>query len=139
MKILRPPERPSRMAPAENFTGTVLQDPLIRAEAPGRVQANLVTFLPGARTNWHTHPLGQILYVLSGTGAVQTWGGPLRRVQAGDVVWFPAGEKHWHGAGPTTSLVHLALTEFLDGKGADWFEPVDDHDFGQTPSEHEDA
>jgi quercetin dioxygenase-like cupin family protein len=135
MKILRPPERPSRMAPAENFTGTVLQDPLIRAEAPGRVQANLVTFLPGARTNWHAHPLGQILYVLSGTGAVQTWGGPRRRVQAGDVVWFPAGEKHWHGAGPTTSMVHLALTEFLDGKGADWFEPVDDRDYQEGAAE----
>ncbi len=126
MKILRPTDRPSRMAPADKFTGTVLQDPLLRAEEPGRVQANLVTFLPGARTNWHTHPLGQILYILSGCGAVQVWGEEVRPVQAGDVVWFAAGEKHWHGSSPTNSMVHLALTEFLDGSGADWPEPVDD-------------
>lgn len=135
MKILRPGERQSRTAPAANFTGTVWQDPLFRAEAPGRVQANLVTFLPGARTNWHTHPLGQILYILSGSGAVQTWGEAIRPVQAGDVVWFPAGEKHWHGAGPATSMVHLSLTEFLDGKGADWLEPVEDAQYNGQVSD----
>jgi len=134
MKILRPTDRPSRMAPADKFTGTVLQDPLIRAEDPGRVQANLVTFLPGARTNWHTHPLGQILYILSGSGAVQVWGQDRRPVQAGDVVWFPAGEKHWHGSSPTNSMVHLALTEFLDGSGADWLEPVDDAQYAAPDS-----
>lgn len=130
MKILKPADRPSRMAPASNFTGSVLQDPLFKAEEPGRAQLNMVTFLPGARTNWHTHPLGQTLYITSGSGLVQTWGERVRTVQAGDVVWFPAGEKHWHGAGPSTSMVHLSLTEFLDGKGADWLEPVEDAQYG---------
>jgi len=129
MKISKVSERPSRTAPAQNFTGTVWQDPLIRAEEPGRVQANRVTFTPGARTNWHTHPLGQILYVLSGSGYVQTWGEDPRPVGPGDVVWFPAGEKHWHGASATNTMTHLALTEFLDGKGAEWLEPVSDDDY----------
>jgi len=129
MKILRPESRPSRTAPASNFTGVVLQDPLFKAETPGRAQINLVTFTPGARTNWHTHPLGQILYVLNGSGRVQCWGRPIELVHAGDVIWFPAGEKHWHGAGPDTAMVHFSLTEFLDGKGADWMEPVSDEQY----------
>ena len=135
MKILRPENRPSRTAPANNFTGVVWQDPMFKAEAPGRAQLNLVTFTPGARTNWHTHPLGQILYVLSGSGRVQRWGGPIEQVHAGDVVWFPAGEKHWHGAGPDTNMVHFSLTEFLDGKGADWMEPVSDEQYKEPAAE----
>lgn len=129
MKILKAGTRPSRQAPGKNFTGVVWQDPLFKAEEPGRVQANQVTFTPGARTNWHTHPLGQILYILSGSGRVQIWGENIQEVTAGDVVWFPAGEKHWHGAGPETTMVHLSLTEFLDGKGADWLEPVTDEQY----------
>ena len=129
MKILKAGTRPSRQAPEKNFTGVVWQDPLFKAEEPGRVQANQVTFTPGARTNWHTHPLGQILYILSGSGRVQIWGEEIRQVTAGDVVWFPPGEKHWHGAGPETTMVPLSLTEFLDGKGADWLEPVTDGEY----------
>ena len=129
MKLLKVGTRPSRYAPEKNFTGLVLQDPIFRAEDPGRVQANCVTFTAGSRTNWHTHPLGQILYVLSGAGYVQVWGEPAQEIKAGDAVWFPPGEKHWHGAGPTTNLVHLALTEFLDGKGAEWMEPVSDEEY----------
>lgn len=134
MKILRSGTRPSRPAPASNFNGVVWQDPLFKAEEPGRVQANLVTFVPGARTNWHTHPLGQILYILSGSGRVQTWGREIELVNAGDVVWFPPGEKHWHGAGPETTMVHLSLTEFQDGKGADWMEGVTDVQYRNFPT-----
>jgi quercetin dioxygenase-like cupin family protein len=132
MKILKSGTRPSRTAPANNFTGVVWQDPLFKAEEPGRVQANLVTFTPNARTNWHTHPAGQILYILTGSGRVQTWGNPVQIVNAGDVVWFPAGEKHWHGAGPDTTMVHLSLTEFVGGKGADWMEPVSDQQYAEV-------
>jgi len=98
----------------------------VEAPAPARVRATTVRFEPGARTNWHTHPLGQTLYIVSGTGQVQTWGGPVREVRAGDVVWIPPHEKHWHGAGPATTMVHVAIHEALDGKHVDWLEPVTD-------------
>ena len=116
--------RPTRRAPAEHFTGTVWQDPIIAAEAPARIVAARVTFEPGARTNWHSHPLGQTLYVLSGIGRFQTKGEPVREIRPGDVVWIPPGEKHWHGATPTTAMTHIAIQEQLDGKAVDWMEQV---------------
>jgi quercetin dioxygenase-like cupin family protein len=116
----------SRRVPAEWFTGTVWQDPIIEAPVPARVRAAVVRFEPGARTNWHTHPLGQTLYVTSGTGRVQKLGEPIREIRAGDVVWIAPHEKHWHGAGPTTTLVHIAIHEALDGKHIDWMEKVTD-------------
>jgi quercetin dioxygenase-like cupin family protein len=122
--------RPTRRAPKENFTGTVLQDPIITTQAPARLVVNRVSFEPGARTNWHTHPLGQTLYVIAGVGRVQTKGGPLREIKPGDVVWIPAGEKHWHGGAPTTGMTHLAMQEAQDGKTADWMEPVTDAEYG---------
>jgi len=121
--------RPSRHASGEYFTGTVWQDSIVEAPAPARVRALLVSFEPGARTNWHTHPLGQTLYVVSGTGRVQSFGGPLREVRAGDVVWFPPQEKHWHGAGPTTTMVHIAIQESLDGKTVEWLEKVTEEQY----------
>lgn len=120
---------PSRRGPAEWFTGTVWQDPVIEAPEPARIRANVVSFDPGARTAWHTHPLGQTLYVLSGSGLAQVWGGEVREIRAGDVVWFPPGEKHWHGAGPQTAMTHLALQEAQDGKAVEWLEPVTDEQY----------
>jgi len=116
-------------APAEYFTGTVRQDPVIEAADPARVRAVSVTFEPGARTAWHTHPLGQTLIVTAGRGLAQTWGGPVREIRVGDVVWFPPGEKHWHGAAPETAMVHLAIQEALDGKAVDWLEHVTDEQY----------
>ncbi|HXW39848.1 MAG TPA: cupin domain-containing protein [Xanthobacteraceae bacterium] len=123
---------PSRRPPAEWFTGTVWQDPIIEAPAPARAAATVVRFEPAARTNWHTHPLGQTLYIVSGVGRVQSFGGPPREVRAGDVVWFAPGEKHWHGAGPTTTMVHIAIQEALDGKYVDWLEKVTDEQYRTT-------
>ena len=120
---------PTRRGPADWFTGMVWQDPVIEAPAPARIRANVVSFDPGARTAWHTHPLGQTLYVLSGCGRVQVWGGEIREIRAGDVVWFPPGEKHWHGAGPDTAMTHLALQEAQDGKAVDWLEHVTDQQY----------
>jgi len=117
---------PSRRTPAEYFTGAVWQDPIIEAPSPARVRSSIVRFEPAARTNWHTHPLGQTLCILSGVGRVQVWGEQPREVRAGDVVWFAPNEKHWHGAGPTTSMVHIAIQEALDGKYVDWLEKVSD-------------
>jgi quercetin dioxygenase-like cupin family protein len=121
--------RPTRRAPAESFTGTVWQEPIIEAPAPARVRAGLVRFEPGARTAWHTHPLGQTLFVVSGAGRVQSWGGKMREIKAGDVVWIPPNEKHWHGAAPTTSMVHVATQEALDGKHVTWMEHVSDEQY----------
>ena len=121
--------RPTRRGPAESFTGTVWQDPIIEAPGPARVRSARVSFEPGARTAWHTHPLGQTLYVLAGTGRVQTWGGPVREIRAGDTVWIPPNEKHWHGAGPTTAMVHVAMQEALDGKHVQWLEHVTDEQY----------
>jgi quercetin dioxygenase-like cupin family protein len=116
--------QPSRRMPADWFTGIVWQDPIIEAPAPARLRAARVTFEAGARTNWHTHPLGQTLYVVAGVGRAQTWAGPVREIRAGDTIWIPPGEKHWHGAAPTTSMVHIAMQEALDGRAVDWLEPV---------------
>jgi quercetin dioxygenase-like cupin family protein len=125
--------RPTRRAPKDYFAGTVLQDPIIEAPAPARLRSNLVTFEPGARTNWHTHPLGQTLYVVAGTGRVQKWGEPVREIRPGDVVWIDPGEKHWHGAAPGTTMVHVAMQEF-DGKGyVDWMEPVTEEQYSAQP------
>jgi quercetin dioxygenase-like cupin family protein len=120
---------PSRRMSADWVTGTVWQDPIIEAPEPARVRAGVVRFEPGARTHWHTHPLGQTLCITSGAGRVQTWGGPVRAVRAGDIVWIPPHEKHWHGAGPTTSMVHIAIQEALDGKPVDWLEKVSDEQY----------
>jgi quercetin dioxygenase-like cupin family protein len=121
--------RPTRLAPKENFTGTVWQDPIIITQAPARLVANRVAFEPGARTAWHTHPFGQTLYVIQGVGRVQSKGGPMREIRAGDVVWIPPGEKHWHGGAPTTGMVHIAMQEAMDGKTANWMEHVTDAEY----------
>jgi quercetin dioxygenase-like cupin family protein len=121
---------PTRRMPADWFTGTVWQDPIIEAPPPARIRAGRVSFEPGARTAWHTHPLGQTLYVVSGVGRVQTWGAPIREIRAGDVVWFAPGEKHWHGAGPTTAMAHIAMQEALDGTHVTWMEHVTDEQYG---------
>jgi quercetin dioxygenase-like cupin family protein len=108
------------------FTGTAWQDLAVEAPEPARVRTVIVRFEPGARTHWHTHPLGQTLLVVAGSGRAQSWGGPIREIKAGDVVWIPPGEKHWHGAGPTTSLTHIAVQEALNGSPVEWLEPVSD-------------
>ncbi|HXF61628.1 MAG TPA: cupin domain-containing protein [Caldilineaceae bacterium] len=120
--------RPDRKS-AEYFTGSVRVDPLFEAPDPARARGALVTFEPGARTAWHTHPLGQTLIVTSGCGWVQREGGPVEEVHPGDVVWFEPGEKHWHGATPTTAMTHIAIQEALDGKVVDWMEQVNDKEY----------
>jgi quercetin dioxygenase-like cupin family protein len=122
--------RPSIRPPKDYFTGTVWQDPIVAAPAPARVVAARVAFEPGARTAWHTHPLGQTLHVLSGVGLVQAKGGPIRQIRAGDTVWIPPGEKHWHGATATNGMVHLAIQESLDGSHVVWMEKVSDQEYG---------
>jgi quercetin dioxygenase-like cupin family protein len=129
MDIKRVGSQPSRRGEAENFTGTVRFDPLFEALAPGRVVTFNVTFEPGARTAWHTHPLGQTLVVTSGCGLVQRWGGPVEEVRPGDVVWTPASEKHWHGAKPSTAMTHIAIYEKLEGKSVDWMEKVSEEQY----------
>jgi quercetin dioxygenase-like cupin family protein len=135
MEIHRGGTRPTRRGPKQYFTGSVLQDPIIEAPEPARVRSTRVTFEPGARTFWHTHPYGQTLYVLAGVGRAQMWGGPLREIRAGDVVWFAPGEKHWHGAAPNTSMVHVAIQEAKDGSYVDWMEPVSEEQYGAKPAE----
>ena len=134
MDVRRCGSTPTRKGPSEYFTGTVWQDPIIDAPAPARIRCNRVSFEPGARTHWHTHPLGQTLHVIMGCGRVQTWGGPVQEIRAGDTVWIPPGEKHWHGAGPETRMVHLAMQEALDGKAADWLEHVSDEQYRVAPT-----
>jgi quercetin dioxygenase-like cupin family protein len=129
MEIKRSGSQPSRKGPAEYFTGAVRVDPLFQAGDPARVSGGQVTFEPGARTAWHTHPLGQTLLITSGLGWVQHEGGPIEEVRPGDVVWFPAGLKHWHGATPTTAMTHIAITESRDGKNVDWMEKVSDEQY----------
>lgn len=131
MDIKRAGSQPSAKGPADWFTGTVRIDPLFPVREPARAAANAVTFEPGARTAWHTHPLGQTLIVVSGFGRVQRQGGSVEEIRPGDVVWFEPGEKHWHGAGPTTAMTHIAIQESLDGKAVDWMEKVSDADYGQ--------
>jgi quercetin dioxygenase-like cupin family protein len=124
---------PSGELTGENFTGTVWSDPVIDSPAPARLKALVVRFDPGARTNWHTHPLGQTLYVLSGLGLVQCWGGPVREIRPGDVVWIDPGEKHWHGASPNNPMVHLAMQEVLDGEHISWLEAVTEDQYREAP------
>lgn len=129
MEIKRCGSRPSGKASPEYFTGTVRIDPLIDAPAPARVRGAIVTFEPGARATWHTHPLGQTLFVTAGCGWAQRWGGPVEEIKPGDVIWIPPGEKHWHGATATTAMTHIAIQEQLDGKVVDWMEPVTDEQY----------
>lgn len=129
MDIHRVGSRPSGKGPADWFTGAVRIDPLFQPQAPARAAAASVTFEPGARTAWHTHPLGQTLIITAGIGWVQREGGEVEEVHPGDVVWFPPGEKHWHGATPTNALTHIAIQEQLDGKAVDWLEHVSDEQY----------
>jgi quercetin dioxygenase-like cupin family protein len=126
MDIHRAESRPTVKANAAYFTGTVWQDPVVEAPAPARVRAVRVSFEPGARTHWHTHPLGQTLHVLSGVGRVQLSGQPVQEIRSGDSVWIAPGEKHWHGASATHGMVHIAVQEALDGTHVTWMEPVTD-------------
>ena len=132
MEIIRVGSQPSNRGPEEWFTGTVRVDPLFQAQPPGRVAGATVTFEPGARTAWHTHPLGQTLVVTSGCGRVQRGGGRIEEIRPGDVIWFPAGEKHWHGASPATAMSHIAIQEQLDGKAVDWMEKVSEAQYHGT-------
>jgi quercetin dioxygenase-like cupin family protein len=129
MNIKRNASRPSGKGPAEYFTGAVRVDMLFQPADPSRVAGAHVTFEPGARTAWHTHPLGQTLIVTSGCGWAQREGGPIEQIQPGDVVWFEPGEKHWHGATATTAMTHIAIQEQLDGKTVDWMEQVSDEQY----------
>ncbi|OWV93154.1 cupin [Rhizobium sp. R72] len=129
MKIKRNGSDPSAKGPADYFTGTVRIDAPFSATAPARVGSATVTFEPGARTAWHTHPLGQTLIVLSGSGRAQREGGPVEEIRAGDIIWFEPGEKHWHGASATTAMAHIAIAEALDGKVVDWMEKVTDEQY----------
>jgi len=130
MDIKSSGSQPSRKGPAEYFTGTVRIDPLFDAADPARAVGASVTFEPGARTAWHTHPLGQTLIVTAGKGRAQRWGGPIEEIRPGDVISFPPGEKHWHGATATTAMTHVAIQERLDGKTVDWMEHVTDEQYG---------
>jgi quercetin dioxygenase-like cupin family protein len=129
MDIKRNGSRPSGKGPAGYFTGTVRIDPLFEAADPARGRGASVTFEPGARTAWHTHPLGQTLIVTSGIGRVQKWGGPVEEIRPGDVVWFEPNEKHWHGASPTVAMTHTAIQEALNAKVVDWMEKVSDEQY----------
>jgi quercetin dioxygenase-like cupin family protein len=129
MEIKRIGSQPSAKGPADWFTGTVRIDPLFSAEELGRVGAAGVTFEPGARTAWHTHPLGQTLIITAGYGRVQRWNGRIEKIHPGDVVQFAPGEKHWHGAAPTTAMSHIAIQEYLDGKAVEWLEHVSDEQY----------
>lgn len=129
MEIKRSGSQPSTKGPTEWFTGLVRIDPVVQPNAPARAAAVSVTFEPGARTAWHTHPLGQTLIVTAGCGRAQRWGGPVEEIRPGDVVSFSPGEKHWHGAAPTTAMTHIAIQEQLDGKLVDWMEKVTDEQY----------
>ena len=129
MDIKRSGSQASGKGPDEYFTGTVRIDPLLQAPDPARVVGASVTFEPGARTAWHTHPLGQTLIVTAGCGLAQRWGGPTEEIRPGDVIWFPPGEKHWHGATATTAMTHIAIQEQLNGKAVDWMERVSDEQY----------
>lgn len=126
MKITRAGTTPSAKGAADSFTGTVRVDALFSAEPPGRAIGATVTFEPGARTTWHTHPAGQALIVIAGRGRAQHEGGPVEDIRPGDVVWIPAGERHWHGAAPDVAMTHIAIQESVDGSPVTWMEPVTD-------------
>ncbi len=129
IRITRTGSQASAKGSAEYFTGTVRIDPLFKANDPSRTSGSSVTFEPGARTAWHTHPLGQILIVTAGSGWVQQWGGQIEEIRQGDVVWIPPGQKHWHGATATTAMTHFSIVERLEGKTADWMEKVSDEQY----------
>jgi quercetin dioxygenase-like cupin family protein len=129
MHITRAGSQPSRKGPSENFTGEVRVDPVFPVREPGRASAGHVTFEPGARSAWHTHPLGQTLIITSGLGWVQREGGPIEEVRPGDVIWFPPGLKHWHGAAPATAMTHIAIQETLNGRNVDWLEKVSNEQY----------
>jgi quercetin dioxygenase-like cupin family protein len=129
MEIRRTGSQASGKGSADWFSGTARIDPLFDTPDPARVVGASVTFEPGARTAWHTHPLGQTLIVTSGWGRAQRWGGPIEKIRPGDVIWFPPGEKHWHRATPTTAMTHIAIQEKLDGKTVDWMEKVSDEQY----------
>lgn len=129
MEIKRNGSQTSRKGEEEYFTGSVRIESLFEPNEPARALGAIVMFEPGARTAWHTHPLGQTLIMTAGSGRAQRWGGPIEEIRAGDVVWFPPGEKHWHGATPTTAMTHIAIVEKLDGKSADWMEKVSDEQY----------
>jgi len=133
MEIKRSGSEPSGKGPDDYFTGSVRIDPLFSPPEPSRVAGALVTFEPGARTAWHTHPLGQTLIVTAGLGLVQREGGPIDEIRPGDVVWFPPGEKHWHGASPTTAMSHIAIQEKLNGSPVNWLEKVSDAQYAAQP------
>ena len=130
MEIRRNGSQATKRGSEDWFTGSVRVDPLFEAPDPARVVCASVTFEPGARTAWHTHPLGQTLVVTAGQGRAQRWGGPVEEIRPGDVVWFPPGEKHWHGAGPRSAMTHIAIQEKLDGKTVDWMEKVSEEQYG---------
>jgi quercetin dioxygenase-like cupin family protein len=134
ISITRSGSQPSGKGPTEYFTGSVRIDPLFKANNPSRTSGALVTFEPGARTAWHTHPFGQILIVTAGAGWIQQWGGQIQEIRQGDVVWIPPGQKHWHGATATTSMTHIAIQENLDGKAVEWMEKVSDEQYQAKPS-----
>jgi quercetin dioxygenase-like cupin family protein len=129
MDIKRSGSQPSGKGQAEYFAGSVRIDPLHQAPAPARVSVASVTFEPGARTAWHSHPLGQTLIVTAGSGLIQSSGGPVEKIRPGDVIWSSPGEKHWHGATGTTAMTHISIVEQVDGKSADWMEPVSDEQY----------
>jgi quercetin dioxygenase-like cupin family protein len=129
MDIKKNGSQPLNAGPEAWFTGTVNIEPLVQTPEPARVVAARVTFKPGARTAWHTHPLGQTLIITAGCGRAQRWGGPVEDIRLGDVIWFSPGEKHWHGAAPTTAMTHIAIQEHVDGKSADWLEKVSDEQY----------
>ena len=132
MELRKNGSQPSARGPAEYFTGTVRIDQLFKAPAPSRSSGAYVTFEPGARSNWHTHPLGQTLICTAGRGYVQSEGGAIRTIRPGDVVWCPPNEKHWHGASPTTAMTHIAIQEELNGKVVDWMEKVTDEQYNAS-------
>jgi quercetin dioxygenase-like cupin family protein len=127
--VTRPGSQPSSVGSAENFTGAVRVDSRFQASAPARIGGGVVTFEPGARTAWHTHPLGQTLIVTAGFGLVQQWGDPVQEIRPGDVIWIPPGVKHWHGASATAGMSHIAIAEALDGKTVEWLEQVSDEQY----------
>lgn len=133
MQIKRSGSQPSGKGPSDWFSGAVRIDPLFQPTPPARISSASVTFEPGARTAWHTHPLGQTIIITSGCGWAQHWGGSIEEIRPGDVVWFPPGEKHWHGATPTTAMTHIAIQEALDGKAVEWLEKVSDEQYSPGP------
>jgi quercetin dioxygenase-like cupin family protein len=131
MEMTQSGSQPSGRGSADWFTGSVRIDSRFQRQAPARIGGAIVTFEPGARTAWHTHPLGQTLIVTAGCGRVQRDGGPIEEIRAGDIVWFEPGERHWHGASPTTAMTHIALAQMLDGKAVEWMEHVTDEQYGR--------